>query len=206
MTIHGGGAKGVYKRGRYWYYKVGKICRSTGSEDIEEAIAQRDIARAVLCRRVCSEEWRHWVAAQRTNSNGWLRRTHSHMRRKSRKKKWEQCMALEEFSRIVTACNGECALTGLPLDTVSKRHPFSISADRIDSSKGYVLGNVRIVALAVNLAMSHWGEEAVLQIARALVGRELTNAFHAKKNGLNGSEVGTNVGTPQTGAKHSVSV
>ena len=36
--------------------------------------------------------------------------------------------------------------------------------DRIDPSKGYVYGNVRIVAFAVNAMLGDWGEDVAMSI------------------------------------------
>jgi hypothetical protein len=52
------------------------------------------------------------------------------------------------------------------------REPFRPSIDRIDSSVGYVVGNCRVVLVAVNIAMSTWGEGLFLRIARAAVERQ----------------------------------
>lgn len=67
---------------------------------------------------------------------------------------------------------GRCEVTGYPLDlspVTSKyeRRPNSPSLDRIDPARGYLIGNVRVVCLAVNLAMSNWGESAVMPILKA---------------------------------------
>lgn len=175
---------GVFKRGDFWWYRVGrKVRRSSRSTDINEAIAQRAIALSLHQRRLCSNGWREWVAGQREDSNSWLRRTHSHMRRKARLRGWGQCLTLEELTRLVLASDGKCALTGISFALRgAPRDPFSISIDRIDSAKGYVPGNVRVVLLAVNIAMSHWGESALMAIARALVGRELVSLPHTALN------------------------
>ncbi len=50
-----------------------------------------------------------------------------------------------------------------------RRAPWAPSVDRIDSSKGYVPGNVRLVCVAANLAMNEWGEDVLARVARAYV-------------------------------------
>ena len=180
---------GVYKRGEVWWYRVGRdIRRSSQSGDREVAVAMRE--RALQIRREAravkaatrrslkaSTEWQAWVQAQGANSDGWLHRTHRHMRRKTRLRNWIECLTLDELADLAIESNGHCALTGLPFSR-KPRHPFAISIDRIDSGKGYCAGNVRLVLLAVNLGMSHWGEDAFRSIARALVGRELLKPLH----------------------------
>jgi len=66
-----------------------------------------------------------------------------------------------------------CELTGLEFQMESRgpnrANPFAPSLDRIEPSKGYVEGNVRLVCYAVNMARSDWGDEVLLIVARALV-------------------------------------
>lgn len=76
----------------------------------------------------------------------------------------------EELYRRVR--QGVCELTGFPLDlampsTRQQRRPNAVSIDRIDAKKGYVLSNVRVVCLAVNLALGTWGESGLLPILNA---------------------------------------
>lgn len=67
-----------------------------------------------------------------------------------------------------------CALTGIRFKTAKlegqagTRNPYAPSLDRIDTSKGYEAGNVRIVLLAVNVALNEWGEELLREIASGL--------------------------------------
>lgn len=179
-----GNPAGVYRRGNVWWYSTGRgVRRSSGSRRVEDAIAQREQALALKGRVCFVKEWRDWVAVQRSDSNSWLRRAHSHMRRKSLRRGWIGCLTLEELTRAVLASHGRCALTGIEFErNPTPRHPFSISIDRIDSRLGYIPGNVRMVLLAVNIAMSHWGERSLRAIARALVGRELVEAQVLREN------------------------
>lgn len=66
-----------------------------------------------------------------------------------------------------------CAVTGLPLKLEhsgnSARNPWAPSIDRIDCSKGYVPGNVRVVCWAYNTMRSDFPDEVVLTLAKALV-------------------------------------
>lgn len=166
---------GVFKRGEFWWYKVGRdIRKSSGSKNIEDAIALRARAVASANLRMIKDDWRREVESQSEVSKSWLRRTHASVQKRSRLRGWSSCLTLEELSKILLMSGGVCALTGIKmLMNAPKRHPFSMSIDRVNSELGYSYGNVRLVCLAVNLGMSHWGEEALMQIARALVGREL---------------------------------
>jgi hypothetical protein len=67
---------------------------------------------------------------------------------------------------------GACEVTGYPLDLTPlasryERRPNSPSLDRINPKNGYTMDNVRVVCLAVNMAMGTWGAGAFLPIAVA---------------------------------------
>ena len=72
---------------------------------------------------------------------------------------------------------GACEVTGIPFvfsggDGGSKKvHPYSPSLDRIEPSKGYTKGNVRVVTYIYNIARSEYSDEQVLAFARALVAK-----------------------------------
>ena len=61
---------------------------------------------------------------------------------------------------------GTCEVSGiaLALEAAPGRAYNTPSLDRIDPSKGYVYGNVRIVAFAVNAMLGDWGEEVAMSI------------------------------------------
>lgn len=69
---------------------------------------------------------------------------------------------------------GMCELTALKFDfsVRSRRYnPFTPSVDRIVPSRGYTKDNCRVVAMAVNVALSNWGVDVLMTIAEALVER-----------------------------------
>lgn len=73
---------------------------------------------------------------------------------------------------------GCCALSKLPLlldDGSSGKQPFRPSIDRIDPNKGYVKGNVRIVATIVNFAINKWGFDNFLIMCNAITTNEENN-------------------------------
>ena len=59
-----------------------------------------------------------------------------------------------------------CEVSGiaLALEAAPGRAYNTPSLDRIDPSKGYVYGNVRIVAFAVNAMLGDWGEDVAMSI------------------------------------------
>lgn len=82
-------------------------------------------------------------------------------------------LRLEDVQRLLEESRGKCSVTGIPFDLGRpdghRKRLWAPSIDRIASSGGYVAGNVRVVAVAVNLAMSDFGEELLVLIAHGLL-------------------------------------
>lgn len=70
---------------------------------------------------------------------------------------------LEEF---IGGYNGECALTGWKLSMDYKLTTASL--DRIDSSKGYVVGNLQWVHTMVNMAKRKYPQEKFIEMCIAI--------------------------------------
>jgi hypothetical protein len=93
-----------------------------------------------------------------------------------------------------------CAITGAAFrsDKVDgiRIRPWLPSIDRIDSTKGYVDGNVRIVCGFVNIAMKAFGERLFVAVIKGIVEAEVRARLQAEKmeriptTGPGGIEVG----------------
>lgn len=59
--------------------------------------------------------------------------------------------------------NGECAYSGMPL-SIEANHPHSVSLDRVDSSKGYIVGNLQLLSWTVNKMKMDLDEEDFLLV------------------------------------------
>ena len=83
-----------------------------------------------------------------------------------------------DVQQLQTRINaGKCEVSGYALDVRPlteryQRRPDSPSLDRINPKKGYVMSNVRVVCLAVNLALSNWGEAVLLPILKAWMAKK----------------------------------
>ncbi len=75
----------------------------------------------------------------------------------------------KDFLAVVKRANGLCEVSGIPFEPVADRSPFAPSLDRLDCSKGYDPGNVRLVCHVANVAMNTWGIEPVIRLAEALL-------------------------------------
>ena len=103
----------------------------------------------------------------------WAKNLYSQTKARAKKRENAFDLTKEGYAAMVT---DRCALTGIMFDTEKAenrtRHhkrPYAPSIDRIDNSLGYTDTNVRIVCVAVNLAMNTWGEEVLFKIAANLV-------------------------------------
>ncbi len=66
---------------------------------------------------------------------------------------------------------GVCEFTGVKFrygKQISRANPFGPSIDKIDPKKGYTKKNSRVILFAVNMARSDWGDEVLLEVARAI--------------------------------------
>lgn len=171
----------LYQRSGFWWMRGQKdgqeYRRSTKTKDLDRAHEiVREFERA-LQSTSGNPDWQKVVEGWREDSQSWLHRKYRNMRDRSAMKGWPEYMSLVELEALTLRSDGRCAITGLPFElsdqTVSRRNPFGISLDRIDCSRGYVVGNSRCVCLIVNIAMSNWGSDSVRIMARALVGAEM---------------------------------
>jgi hypothetical protein len=83
-----------------------------------------------------------------------------------------------------------CAVSGLPFDLDATgpnrrvfRRPFRPSLDRVRARGPYSRENVRVVCVAVNVALNEWGDEILARIAHGIVDLE-TAREHRTENGL----------------------
>lgn len=66
---------------------------------------------------------------------------------------------------------GFCEMTGLPFDRENAKGWNVPSLDRIDSGKGYLYSNVRIISFGMNAALNNWGEDVLETMVLAWLAR-----------------------------------
>lgn len=86
--------------------------------------------------------------------------------RKCKQRKKEFDLTIEFLGELWDRQGGECALSNIPLDLDSTSFVTMPSIDRIDSKKGYVVGNVQFVSCSINLAKSSMGDDRVHELLR----------------------------------------
>jgi hypothetical protein len=82
--------------------------------------------------------------------------------KRARKNSWQYDIDKEYMLELWEAQEGKCAISGVSLQTSSwsqaNKNPYRASLDRIDNSRGYVIGNVRLVTHWINNAKSTWSD------------------------------------------------
>jgi len=86
------------------------------------------------------------------------------------KKRAEVTIDVEYLLNLFEEQKGLCALSGIKMTwATGKTEPTSISIDRIDNSKGYVQGNVRLICMVVNAFKSTQTDDELYEFAKKLV-------------------------------------
>lgn len=98
------------------------------------------------------------------------------LKARSKEKGYDFDLTADYIQGLFDACGGVCQQTGLPFDmnlgTKGKgnRNPLRPSVDRIDSNRGYVKDNVRIVLSIVNTMKADWPDDVVENVVKAWAG------------------------------------
>lgn len=95
---------------------------------------------------------------------------------RNRKQYGDTDLDLPYLKSLWESQGGRCPLSGvrmrMPENTLAwqrdSRNPLKPSLDRIDSSKGYVKGNVRFVTVIANLCKQGFSDEDVIAFGRAV--------------------------------------
>ena len=102
------------------------------------------------------------------------RMLHGSLRRALQRRPTENAVTISDLMAMFVGLNGCCSLSGLEMTwgaraKVGKPSLTSISIDRIDSSKGYSKGNVRLICHGLNALRGAWSDGEALVLAEAFV-------------------------------------
>lgn len=115
--------------------------------------------------------WQARIANEVSDQNSWFWATLKRCERRAKAMGREFGLTQADFEFVCLRSGGRCELTGIPFSDAltNGRRPYFQSIDRIDCARGYTIDNVRLVCLAVNIAISNWGDQVLAQIAIGLV-------------------------------------
>ena len=80
----------------------------------------------------------------------------------AKKKNFENNICKEYLEQLYIIQKGRCAISGVPLKPFVvgiKNEPDTVSVDRIDSDKGYIMGNIQLVCHSWNLGKLRYTQE-----------------------------------------------
>jgi hypothetical protein len=158
--------------------KVTVKCPDCGKErQIRKARESSKVCKACAHIRCCSREkrlgslnpaWRGTEHIPKTKYGQW--------KAGAEKRGHEWDLTIEALEALYVQQRGRCALTGAPLVVALRsqveRHEVDpdavVSLDRIDSSRGYVPGNVQLVSWATNRAKSDLSSSAFAALCRSV--------------------------------------
>lgn len=87
-------------------------------------------------------------------------------------RKQESNITLQDLKEIWENCNGICRYSGVQLIPVKHKEYndpiYTMSLDRIDSTKGYIKGNIQFISIAMNLMKSSMTEEQMQELLEIL--------------------------------------
>lgn len=86
------------------------------------------------------------------------------------------CITEQYLKSVWDSQRGTCPISGVSLSLrlykdSGEANPNQASIDRIDSSLGYVEGNVRFVSLIANVARSNWSDADLIDFCKAVASR-----------------------------------
>lgn len=110
--------------------------------------------------------------AYNTSGKGHIQNMVASAKRRNRIHKKGFEIDIDFVSQMWKDQNGRCCLSGVEFIVenetnhhVGSRDPRSPSIDRIDCTKGYVPGNVRLITTFINTAIGTWGPSVLTNIA-----------------------------------------
>lgn len=91
---------------------------------------------------------------------------------KSNRPEKELSLTMEQAWNLFLEQDRKCALSGIDLTfpKVSKDKAWTASLDRIDSSKGYVLGNVQWVHKDINIMKNKFDNQYFIEMCKLIAG------------------------------------
>lgn len=93
------------------------------------------------------------------------------IKRSAEKRKIVFDVEIEYFNKLLVEQNFECKLSGLEISfSHSKKDNYKATAsiDRIDSNKGYIVGNLQWINKNVNLMKNHFNQDFFLEICEKI--------------------------------------
>lgn len=119
-----------------------------------------------VCTRLKGKTYRSaYIPLHHRNLNSRLKNLVTKARNRS--KEVSETLSEEYLLFLWEQQEGKCKYSGLPL-SYEVNHPDTVSLDRIDSSIGYIEGNLQLVSTTVNRIKLDLGEETFLTYCKLI--------------------------------------
>ncbi len=156
-----------------------EICKSSFERDSREITRSLRLGRKQYCSRSCAGKvsckhlsmYTYNVSQHCSNKKDEFSLFRDHLRR-ARRREQEFRLELSDLKEVWDNQNGLCVYSGISL-----RHPHykgsndvmtTASLDRIDSSKGYVKGNVQFISMAINYMKSTMTHDQTMDLCKTI--------------------------------------
>lgn len=162
---------------------VCEVCKNEFERRAGEVNRNAKRNRKIFCSRTCagkyhirnipeiSKKWNHLNPANQRDEFTPFRCFLNSVRRRDK----EFDVTLEDLKSQWETQSGVCPYTGWNLLLKQgKQVPNQASLDRIDSSKGYVKGNIQFVAYIANIAKSSYDDKTLFEFCKAVTERTLS--------------------------------
>ncbi|GAC1501819.1 MAG: hypothetical protein NVS2B14_14420 [Chamaesiphon sp.] len=160
-----------------------QVNRFRYGENTREALDSLGINNYGNIFKLTAETTRYLGTGTRRDEYSPFRQYHKLARRRVKGRSRECTITVQELKELWEKQGGCCPYTGWELDNPEttnewdnyKLHPRRASLDRIDSSVGYVPGNVQFVAVMANYGKRDFKEDELLEFCKAVVNYKLRN-------------------------------
>lgn len=154
-------------------------CNKEFTKDSSEVKRNQNLGRRNFCSRSCSSktnevfkllprDGKHLNPFNRVDKFTGFR---EHLRRIKYRSK-EVDLSLEDMLEVWNKQNGICIYSKVKLEKCNNRNVnnpiYSISLDRIDSSKGYIKDNIQFISIAMNHMKNNMTHEQTLELVEIL--------------------------------------
>lgn len=160
--------KVYFRHGAYYYVTKGQWIRLGDTVPKADVLQQMLAEKEPMSREAIEEYAKRVMVRARCNARG--------------RRKIEFSLEWPDVLSMLERGGWRCSVTGVKftLEIAAGRRPFAPSIDRIDSSRGYIPDNCRIVCVAANYAMNVWGSEVLMRMLLSAkrqhsIGRQIDN-------------------------------
>lgn len=150
------------ERGRLWRKnnpEKMKACRDNWIANNEEQY--REMTRAHSKKSHINNQF---------SPNGFVTDLFHRVNRSAAKGGHKNTMTRADIENLIIESDGVCALSGVKLSTLHN-DPNKASVDRINSNKGYVKGNIRLVTTRSNIMKNQWTDAEVMEWCKSVLAK-----------------------------------